>query len=211
MITRISGTLESLEGLEAIIRPEPGGVWYQVLVPAFATDSLREHVGRPTTLHTIQYFEAQGPGGTLIPRLIGFTSVRDRRFFEALTGNVEGVGNRKALRALVHPPAAIARAIATADIAWLKQLPEIGKKTAERMVVELKDKVAPFLLGDDFGTEPKVGARPARDDDPPSQAIGALVALGETRPDAERMVQKAMRKNPKLATADSIVQAAYAG
>jgi hypothetical protein len=55
------------------------------------------------------------------------------------------------------------------------------------------------------------GARPARDDDPASQAIGALVALGETRPDAERMVQKALRKNPKLASADSIVQAAYAG
>lgn len=209
MITRIIGTLESIEGLEATLRPEPGGVSYQVLVPAFAADGLRESVGKVITLHTIQYFEAQGPGGTLIPRLVGFTSVRDRRFFELLTGNVEGIGNRKALRALVHPPAAIARAISSGDASWLHELPEIGKKTAERMIVELKDRVGPFLLGEDFGVEPKGAARPAREDDPATEAIGALVALGETRADAERMVQKALRKNPKLGSADAIVQAAY--
>ncbi len=209
MITRISGTLEGLEGLEAIIRPEPGGISYQVLVPAFATDGLRDDVGKSVTLHTIQYFEPQGPGGALVPRLIGFTSVRDRRFFEMLTGSVEGVGNRKGLRALVHAPASIARAIAQGDAAWLQQLPEIGKKTAERMIVELKDKVGPFLLGDDFAIEPK--GKAIRADDPATEAIRALVALGETRTDAERMVQKALRKDPKLGTADAIVQAAYGG
>ncbi|MCI0548652.1 MAG: Holliday junction DNA helicase RuvA, partial [Candidatus Rokubacteria bacterium] len=90
MITRISGTLEGLEGLAATIRPEPGGVSYQVLVPAFAADMLHELVGKPVTLHTIQYLEPQGPGGAMVPRLVGFTAVRDRRFFELLTGNVEG-------------------------------------------------------------------------------------------------------------------------
>ncbi len=210
MITRISGTLEGLEGLEATIRPEPGGVSYQVLVPAFAADTLHELVGKPVTLHTIQYLEPQGPGGAMVPRLVGFAGARDRRFFELLTGNVEGIGNRKALRALVQTPGAIARAIAGGDAAWLQQLPEIGKKTAERMIVELRDKVGAFLVGDDFGIEPK-GARPIRADDPAAGAIGALIALGETRADAERMVQKALRKDPKLATPDAIVQAAYGG
>lgn len=209
MITRISGTLEAVEGLEAVVRPEPGGVFYQVLIPAFATETLRDKVGTSITLYTIEYLETQGPGGAMIPRLVGFAAARERRFFELLTGHVEGIGNRKALRALVQPPAAIARAIASADASWLQQLPEIGKKTAERMIVELKDKVAPFLLGDDFGVEPK-RAGPT-EDDPASEAVRALAALGETRTDAERMVQKALRKNPALATADEIVQAAYTG
>lgn len=209
MISRISGTLEALDGLEATIRPEPGGVSYQVFLPAYSTDVLRDSIGKNLTLHTIQYVEQQGPSGAMTPRLIGFASVRDRRFFELLTANVEGVGNRKALRALVHPPAAIARAVASSDAAWLQQLPEIGKKTAERMIVELRDRVAPFLIGDAASIEPK--GPPLRDDDPASEAIGALTALGETRADAERMVHKALRRNPKLATPDAIVQAAYAG
>lgn len=209
MISRLVGTLEALEGLEAIVRPEPGGVSHQVLIPAYATDALRDRVGGPVTLHTIEYLEPQGPGGTLIPRLIGFESSRDRRFFELLTSRVEGVGNRKALRSLAHPPGAIARAIASGDTAWLRELPEVGAKTAERMIVELRDRVAPFLAGVDPAVEPKPVA--ARDGDPAAEAVAALLALGETRPDAERMVAKALRRDPKLATPEAIVQAAYAG
>lgn len=210
MISRLTGLLEALEGLEAVVRPEPGGVSYQVLVPAFATDGLREQVGKSVTLHTIQYFEPQGPGGALVPRLIGFASIRDRRFFELLTGQVEGIGNRKALRSLVHAPAAIARAIAGNDTAWLQQLPEVGRKTAEKICLELRDKVAPFLAGSEAaGIEPKGAA--LREDDATGAAVRALVALGEQRPDAERMVRKALSKNPKLKTPDAIVQAAYTG
>jgi Holliday junction DNA helicase RuvA len=192
------------------VRPEPGGVWYQVLIPSFATDALRDQIGKPVTMHTIQYFEPQGPGGALVPRLIGFPSIRDRRFFELLTGQVEGIGNRKALRSLVHPPAAIARAIANNDTAWLQKLPEVGRKTAEKIVLELKDKVAPFLVGGDApGVEPKPAPLP--EDDATGAAVRALVALGEMRPDAERMVRKALAKNPRLKTPDAIVQAAYGG
>lgn len=210
MISRLTGLLEALEGLEAVVRPEPGGVSYQVLVPAFATDGLRDQVGKPVTLHTIQYFEPQGPGGALVPRLVGFLSIRDRRFFELLTSQVEGIGNRKALRSLVHPPAAIARAVANNDTAWLQQLPEVGRKTAEKICLELRDKVGPFLSGTDApGIEPK--APPLPEDDATGAAVRALVALGEMRPDAERMVRKALSRNPKLKTADAIVQAAYAG
>lgn len=208
MISRIVGTLEALEGLEATVRPEPGGVSHQVLIPAYATDGLRDFIGGSITLHTIEYLEPQGPGGTMIPRLIGFSSARDRRFFELLTSRVEGVGNRKALRSLAHPPGAIARAIAGGDTAWLRQLPEIGAKTAERMIVELRDKVAPFLAGLEPALEPK-RVEP-RDDDPAAEAVAALQALGETRPDAERMVAKALRRDPKPATPEAIVQAAYA-
>ena len=74
MITRLTGTLEAMEGLAAVVTPG-GGVSYQVLVPAFvAVAGLRERVGRPVTLHTIQAPGGQGPGDAMIPRLIGFST-----------------------------------------------------------------------------------------------------------------------------------------
>jgi Holliday junction DNA helicase RuvA len=203
MLTRLSGTLDALEGLAAVVTP-PGGLSYQVLVPAYVAERLRDRPGAPVTLHTIQYFEAQGPGGAMIPRLIGFTTVEERRFFELLT-SVDGMGNRKALRALAQEPALIARAIAGADAAWLTRLPEIGRKTAEKVILELKDKITPFLTAAEVaGLEPDTG----RQDGPVPAAISALIALGEARPDAERMVRAAMLQRPGLTTPDQIVAAA---
>ena len=208
MITRITGALDSVEGIEATIRPEGSGLFYQVLLPAYLAERLKPQVGRPVTLHTLEYLEGQGQGSSYIPRLIGFASPHERRFFDLLT-SVDGFGNRKALRALAQEPASIARAIAGADAAWLSQLPEIGKKTAEKVILELKTKVQPFLTPDeirglDAAAGPPVSA-------PAEEAIAALVTLGETRPDAERKVRTAILKNRALKTTDQIVAAAYGG
>jgi Holliday junction DNA helicase RuvA len=209
MITRLAGMLEAVEGIEATVRLE-GGVWRQVLVPVYLADGLRERIGSAVTLHTLEYLESQGQGSSYIPRLIGFGSAQERRFFELLTG-VDGFGNKKALRALAHEPALIARAIVGNDAAWLTQLPEIGKKTAEKVILELKGKVQPFLtaseirgLDDGARGEPEpVGAA--------GEAIAALVALGETRTDAERKVRHAASRDRALATADQLVAAALGG
>jgi Holliday junction DNA helicase RuvA len=206
MITRLAGMLESVEGLEATVRME-GGVWRQVLVPAYLGEALRPQIGKPVTLHTIEYLESQGQGSSYIPRLIGFGSVQERRFFDLLTG-VDGFGNRKALRALAHEPAHIARAIAGADAAWLTRLPEIGKKTAEKVILELKGKVEPFLTADEIrGLEDASRGGP-EPEGPAAEAIAALVALGETRGDAERRVRQALGRDRGLATADQLVAAA---
>ena len=207
MISRISGTLESVDGLEATIQPG-GGLSYQVLLPAYLAERLRSQVGRPVTLHTIEYLEGQGQGSSYIPRLIGFSSVHERRFFDLLT-SVDGFGNRKALRALAQEPASIARAIAGADAAWLSQLPEIGKKTAEKVILELKTKVSPFLSADEIRDLDAALAVPTTG--PAEEAIAALIALGETRPDAERKVRAAILRNAGLKTADQILAAAYGG
>jgi holliday junction DNA helicase RuvA len=206
MITRLAGTLESVEGIEATVRLE-GGLWRQVLVPAYLADRLREQIGHPVTLHTLEYLESQGQGSSYIPRLIGFATAQERRFFDLLTG-VDGFGNKKALRALAHEPALIARAIAGGDAAWLTQLPEIGKKTAEKVILELKGKVQPFLSAEEIrGMESA-----ARADDEPagpaSEAIAALVALGETRTDADRKVRQAMLRDRTIRSADQLVAAA---
>jgi Holliday junction DNA helicase RuvA len=144
----------------------------------------------------------------MIPRLIGFVAAAERRFFELLT-SVDGVGNRKALRALVQEPAAIARAIAGGDATWLTRLPEIGRKTAEKVILELKDKVQPFLTpGEIAGLDAALAPAPA--DEASVAAVGALIALGEARPDAERMVRQALARRPGLKTPDEIVAAAFA-
>ncbi|MCC6660452.1 MAG: hypothetical protein IT437_06155 [Phycisphaerales bacterium] len=208
MITRVTGNLDAVEGLAAVVSP-PGGVAYQVLVPAFVAERLREQTGRPVTLHTIQYLEAQGPGGAMIPRLVGFLSARERRFFELLT-SVDGMGNRKALRALAQEPALIARAIAGGDAPWLTRLPEIGRKTAEKVILELKDKVTGFLTAEEVaGLDAAAG--PAPREGPAAAAISALVALGESRPDAERLVRTTLTRRPSLKTPDEIVAAALGG
>ena len=210
MISRITGTLEAIEGIEATVRPDGSGLSYQVLVPVFLTERLKAQVGKPVTLATLEYHEGQGQGSSFIPRLIGFTTAQERRFFDLLT-SVDGFGNRKALRALAQEPAQIARAIAGADAAWLAQLPEIGKKTAEKVILELKGKVQPFLTAGEVQglNEAAVGAPSLGG--PAEDAVHALMALGETRPDAERKVRAAMARNQGLKSADQIVAASYGG
>lgn len=206
MITRLAGMLESVEGMEATVRME-GGLWRQVLVPAYLAEHLGTQLGKPVTLHTLEYLESQGQGSSYIPRLIGFGSPQERRFFELLTG-VDGFGNRKALRALAHQPAAIARAILGADAAWLTGLPEIGKKTAEKVILELKGKVSGFLTADEVRGLDAAASGGFEPVGPAAEAVAALVALGETRPDAERRVRMAMARDAKLASADQLVAAA---
>lgn len=208
MITRITGKLEAVEGLEATVTPE-GGLSYQVLVPAYQAPKLRERLGQTVTLHTIQYLEGQGQGTSFIPRLIGFATPQDRRFFDLLT-SVDGLGNRRALRVLAQEPALIARAIAGADTGWLSKLPEIGKKTAEKVILELKTKVDSYLTPDEIrGMNESARGTPAGESAATSEAVQALMALGESRPEAENMVRRALSRNRDLATSDQIVAAVY--
>ncbi len=210
MITRIAGVLESVEGIEAVLRME-GGVWYRVLLPVYEAERLKGRVGGAVVLHTVLYLEGQGQGTSFVPRLVGFSTAADRRFYELLVANVEGFGPRKALRALAQEPAQIARAILGSDAAWLSKLPEIGKKTAEKVILELKSKVGPFLTPDEVrGLEASAsGEMPAST--PMEEAMAALVALGETRADAERKVHAAVRRNGSLKTTDAILAAAVGG
>lgn len=212
MITRIAGILESVETLEATVRPG-GGLTYQVMLPSYLAQRLRDRVGQAVELHTIQYFEGQLGGSTLVPRLVGFQTTQERRFFELLT-SVDGLGNRKALRALAEEPASIARAVGSADVAWLTRLPEIGKKTAEKVILELKSKITPFLSPDEVSGLNSASAGPVA----PTGGMGAaaldaveaLVTLGETRPEAERRVRLALAKGAQ-GSADEILARVFGG
>jgi Holliday junction DNA helicase RuvA len=211
MISRISGILESIEGLEATIVPPASPLAYAVLVPTFLAQSLRDRLGQSITLSTLHYLEGQLGGSSLIPRLIGFASARERRFFELLT-SVDGLGNRKALKALTQDPGAIAQAVARGDVAWLTQLPEIGKKTAEKVILELKGKVQPFLTAEEVAGMDRASTGTASNGEPiVEDAISALVALGETRADAERKVRLAISRHDRLTSTEQVLAAVYSG
>ncbi|MCL4741928.1 MAG: hypothetical protein KJZ54_06950 [Phycisphaerales bacterium] len=212
MITRIAGTLVSVDARGAVVQPEGTGLAYEVLLPAYLGDRLASEVGRRIVLHTLEYLEAQGQGTSFVPRLIGFESRDDRRFFEVFT-TVKGMGNKRALRALAVPPGEVAALVVSKDSKGLQRLPEIGKRVAETVIVELSGKLDGFVNADALErragslAEPSVGISPAA-----TEAVQALIALGETRDAAERLVDRAVRRsNGTLTTADQILAAAFGG
>jgi Holliday junction DNA helicase RuvA len=201
MISRVDGTLESVADGRALVRQ--GQTVLEVLVPACDEMRLAAEVGSEVSFHTLHYLESQGQGASYWPRLIGFATPDDRAFFDLFT-SVKGIGNRKALRSLQLPIGTIAEAIANRDLGLLVTLPEIGRKTAETIVVELKEKVGRFL-GSTMLREPKAETGGGR---LLVEAIAVLVQLGENRPVARQLVDRALAADPTLATADEVVTAA---
>jgi len=200
MISRISGRLEELTDGAALL-DVGGGLWYEALIPACDMERLRRLVGREVVLYTIHYLEGDPSHGSAVPRLVGFLSEADREFFRMFT-TVKGIGIRKALRALARPVAEIAAAIQAKDAKYLVALPEIGGRTAERIVAELHGKLDEFAAG-------PVPMPTAELTQPASEAIAVLVQLGERRADAAALVQRALEVAPNLQTPEAILQQAY--
>src|SRR4029077_1065586 len=118
---------------------------YEVLIPEFARRQLQHEVGREISLHTIDYLEGNPMHGRLTPRLIGFMTAVAREFFD-LFCEVDGVGVKKALRAMVRPVREVATAIEEQDVKTLSALPGVGPATAERIIAKLRRKVPKFAL-----------------------------------------------------------------
>lgn len=162
MIAGLTGTVTSIGPDSAVITV--GGVGYLVKATPATLANLR--VGAEAALHT-----------TLIVRedsltLYGFSAPGERDLFELLQ-TAGGVGPRLAQAALaVHQPEVVRKAIATGDTATLTRIPGVGKKGAERLVLELKDKVGhvPSTAGDPVGDT----GRPAAWRDQVSQGLQAL-------------------------------------
>ncbi len=204
MIARISGRLEEITPDAAALVDIGGGFWYEVRVPACDVERLARSLGQDIVLHTIHYFEGNPSHGQVTPRLIGFRSEADRDFFKVFT-TVKGVGVRKALRALARPIAEIAAAIQAKDARFLVSLPEIGKRTAEQVIVELHGKV------DEFAGEALTGQyqKPGEMSESATEAVSVLVGLGERRPDAAALVERVLAVDPELQSPEEIIQHAY--
>jgi Holliday junction DNA helicase RuvA len=204
MISRIEGELVEVDDTRAHVRS--GGLVYEVMIPAADRGRMTTAIGEVVTLHTLHLLEGTAQGTSFRPRLLGFATQSDRAFFELFT-TVKGIGSRKALRVMELPVGRIALAVAEGDIALLKSLPEVGKRTAETIIMELKEKVAPFA--DPSASSTTEGA--AVHDAVAAfaqEAIAVLLQLGEPRVRAEELVDRVTRADRTIDTADGLVTAA---
>lgn len=190
MIAQLHGVLASLGSGAAMIRigDDRGALIYEVLLPAFAEAQLGGQQGRPVTLHTFHFLESQSQGAAMLPRLAGFLSRDDLRFFQLFT-TCKGIGFRKALRAMTLDTGQLAAAIADRDASLLQTLPEIGKRTAETIIVTLRGKVDPFVSAAAYGapgsdTGVAGAARPTTGGPLAREALEVLLTLGESRAQA---------------------------
>lgn len=173
-----------LRGVVAEKRPpflllEVGGVGYELEAPMSTFYRLPPVGGEAVLLtHLVVRDDAQ--------QLFGFATAAERDLFRALI-RVSGVGAKMALAILSGISAeAFARCVHEGDSAALVRLPGIGRKTAERLIVEMRDRIAPpGEAAEGTGGE----APPATPGDPVADAVSALVALGYRPAEASRMVE----------------------
>ena len=193
MIDYISGTLASKKPTVAVVDVQ--GLGYQLLITT-ATYQLLPAIGKPVRLFAYQHVRED------LLQLYGFASQAERMMFTCMIG-VSGVGPKLALAALsAMNPMEIRRYVLDRDSAPLTMIPGVGRKTAERMIVDLSDRLARMSFEDGDATGP-VGDGRARAD-----ALAALETLGLSRAVADKRVRRVLRAHPTLETADKIVRLA---
>ncbi|MDB4614058.1 helix-hairpin-helix domain-containing protein [bacterium] len=202
MITRITGTLTDLQLDSAIIGV--GAFEYEVFVPEFVRRQLQPLIGEDVTLRTIEYMEGNPQKGRLTPRMVGFMSKVEREFFEMIC-SVDGVGVKKALRAMVRPVREVAVAIEEKDVKQLSTLPGIGPAVAERIVAKLRRKMAKFALM--VGAEFPTATGEARD--LMHEAYEALLSLGHTAAEARKKIDTVAESGKKYKSVEDVLTEIY--
>ncbi|MEN9841234.1 MAG: hypothetical protein RL376_1034, partial [Verrucomicrobiota bacterium] len=188
MITSIQGLLTEATPLRAVV--ELNGLGYEVNIPVTTAEKLPSP-GAQVKLHTLVIYREDAQ------TLYGFATPAERDFFRLMIETVSGVGPKLALTILSRMSLPLLEAaIRNGDVAGLSKCPGIGKKTAERLVIELRAKV-----GAGNGSSVAVGAsvaglggdaQPATAGDIPLRdAVLALSALGYKAADADAAVRRA--------------------
>lgn len=200
MITSISGLLVSATPLTAVI--ETGGLGYEVHIPVTTAERLPQP-GDRVKLHTLAVYREDAQ------TLYGFATEEERDFFRLMVEKVTGVGPKMALSVLSRLSlATLQGAIAAGDVGLLAKCPGIGKKTAERLVIELRDKLNPALLGTISPAKSAAGAPATAGDNKIRDAVLALVALGYKAPDADKAVRQALAGLGPAATTEALIKKA---
>jgi len=181
-----------------------GPVVHEVLVPELVRRELQGRVGQTVTLHTLEFLEGTPGRGNLVPRMVGFSSEVEREFFDLIC-EVDGVGVRKALRAMVRAVGEIATAIEEQDTKLLSTLPGIGPATAERMVAKLRRRMPKFAL---LVARELPGAMSTAGD-ALSETIDVLRTLGHSDTDARRLVDSLREGKKKYRDVQEALEAIY--
>ncbi|HSX25272.1 MAG TPA: Holliday junction branch migration protein RuvA [Candidatus Andersenbacteria bacterium] len=185
MIARITGKV--MEREEKAIILDVHGIGYRV----FVVSSFREKLAVGSDISIVIYDHRTEADEVLF----GFENVKDREYFELLL-RVPSIGPKTALGILdVVSPHMLSQAVQTSDVALLTSMPGVGKKTAERIIIELKGKLNELPSGSVFAVH-----RPVL-----QEAADALVAIGYTQAQARQVVEKLPKD---IATVEEAVKAA---
>ena len=197
MISRLRGTLISRE-LDHIEVETAGGLVYEVQIPLSILERLPKPPAPDFEIRTLQVVREDSV------TLYGFMETFERELFSRLLG-ASGVGPKVALAMLsTYSARRLAQALAEKDVNALKQVSGVGKKTAERIVLELADKVEDLAVGAAGPDGARGGASPGA-----QEAVGALVALGYSFVDADAAVRRSLAEGEAAGT-DELVRRALA-
>jgi len=196
MIAYVSGTLVDKDPDTALV--DVNGIGYRVHVPTSTYERLPD-TDEEVTLHTYHYLREDDEA------LYGFATKAERTVFETMTG-VSRVGPKLALSALsAMTPSELRDHVMEEDKSRLTEISGVGSKTADRLIVELRDPLANLdVLGDSAplsgGTDARAEAR--------ADALKALTELGLNKADAERAIRQVLRDDAGVQSADQLVQRA---
>lgn len=203
MITKVTGQLITLADDCATLNIPP--FEYEIAIPEYTRRHLQAEIGKSISLHTIHYIDGNAAqGGRLMPKLVGFLTTIERDFFE-LFCSVDGVGVKKALRAMVRPVQDTAIMIEQQDAKGLSTLPGVGPATAEKIIATLRRKMPRFAL---LVRRELPGAevqKPGVVD----ETFQALLVLGHVEADARRLIEQALTGTKKFKDTESMIQAIY--
>ena len=195
MIAFLSGKL--IDALPTQVTMEVNGVGYEILIPLSSFDKLPQP-GQPLKLLTHLAIREDAHV------LYGFASSAERDLFRMLIHNVSGIGPKTALNVLSGMNVTTFRgAVANGDFKSLSQISGVGKKTAERIVVELKDKIGSAGAWEAASAQRSLSAADQKVND----AVLALMALGFKQLDAHETVRQAQTSLGPEATVEDLVRA----
>lgn len=213
MISLIQGEL--IEVGEEALTLAVGAFQFEVLIPDFARRRLQSRRGERITLHTAFDIEGNQMSGRMRPRLIGFLNPIDREFFEVFC-SVDGVGVRKALRAMVRPVREIARQVQDQDVKALATYPGIGEAMAERIVAKLRRKVGKFALIVEAPSMVDAGAvaetngeAATAEPDVIRDTFESLLSVGHSESQARQLIDDALSTRKKYKSVPDMIEAIY--
>lgn len=185
MFAYIKGSLEQKTNTYVVI--DVGGIGYKIFMATKAIEALGE-IGDIVKVHTHYYVREDNIS------LYGFNTNEELRMFELLL-QVSGIGAKSAIAMLSEiSPSSFALAVISDDISQLVKIPGIGKKTAARIILELKDK----LKTEEAITKTEEVKLSIASEEETSEAIAALQVLGYTRKEIEKVFEKIDTKNLEL-------------
>jgi Holliday junction DNA helicase RuvA len=211
VLTKVRGVLKTVSDESVTLLIEPFEI--EVLISEHTRRVVQSRVGEPIAFHTLFYIEGGAMVARLVPRLVGFLSALDREFFDIFC-SVDGVGARKALRAMVRPVRDLARIIQDQDIKLLSTFPGIGEATAERIVAKLRRKVGKFALI--VSVEDAGAAAAAANGEPENAApdvirdtYAALLSVGHSEGQARQAIDRVLSAKKKFKSVADMIEAIY--